>query len=335
MKHAQVQALRGLACLMLVFYHVVGSSPAFGLQIQDGGWRYLNDALAAVRMPLFAWIAGAVYGFRPQGGWSFTAGKARRLLVPMLIVGTLFAGVQALTPGTNDRVADWRLLHLLPVAHYWFLESLFLVFCVVAVAQRAGLFLTPWRWCLVFGLSVAAYFWHPGLPWFGISGMFYLLPYFVAGMGMELFHWQPARFRRLVASAIGLACLGIASLWAVPGSGANRFTIVMLLLGLMSSAALWLWRPQVPWLARLGDYSYAVFLFHVFFTAAARIVLNGIGIHSLSVQILAGLAAGMAGPIVVHRLLVHWEWPRFLVLGMARARPSPGPAHRITLDQVL
>ena len=48
-----------------------------------------------------------------------------RLIVPVLTVGTLFAVVQAVVPGTNEKVTQWHLLHLLPVAHYWFLEALF------------------------------------------------------------------------------------------------------------------------------------------------------------------------------------------------------------------
>ena len=108
MKDRKLQALRGLACLMLVLYHVVGSDPERGLRVTDGGLRLAVDGLAAVRMPLFALLAGVLYGWRPQASWPALADKARRLLIPVVTVGTLFALVQSAVPGTNKQVTDWQ-----------------------------------------------------------------------------------------------------------------------------------------------------------------------------------------------------------------------------------
>ena len=123
----QIETLRGLACLLLVVYHVVGADASLGLQVTEGPVRLLNDGLAYLRMPLFTFLSGLVYGLRPFAGSSkhFLSGKMRRLLVPMLVVGTLFAVLQALTPGTNASAGPWYLWHVQPVAHFWFVESLF------------------------------------------------------------------------------------------------------------------------------------------------------------------------------------------------------------------
>ena len=92
-RNLEIDTLRGLACLLLVAYHVIGATPSIGLKLSDGLLRELNDDLAYIRMPLFTFLSGFVYALRPYAGnWSaYLKGKATRLLVPMLFVGTLFA----------------------------------------------------------------------------------------------------------------------------------------------------------------------------------------------------------------------------------------------------
>ncbi|MBV5298625.1 MAG: acyltransferase [Rhodoferax sp.] len=129
----QIETLRGLACLLLVAYHMVGADPGNGLHLEDGPLRWLNDGLAYLRMPLFTFLSGLVYGMRPFAGNSraFLLGKTRRLLVPMLVVGTVFAVLQANIAGTHAVAMPWYLLHIQPVGHFWFVESLFWVFLVI------------------------------------------------------------------------------------------------------------------------------------------------------------------------------------------------------------
>jgi len=58
MLNLRLETLRGLACILLVLYHVVGSDPAQGLMLADGWLRWLNDGLAYLRMPLFTFLSG-------------------------------------------------------------------------------------------------------------------------------------------------------------------------------------------------------------------------------------------------------------------------------------
>src|SRR6185436_8195287 len=118
-----------LACLLLVSYHVIGGDRDTGLRLADDHIAArINDFLALVRMPLFSFLSGMVYALRPLRGdiGPFASGKVRRLLVPMLVVGTGFALLQAAMSGTsggsnggtNGSVTAWHLLHIIPVAHY-------------------------------------------------------------------------------------------------------------------------------------------------------------------------------------------------------------------------
>ncbi len=148
MKASKVQTLRGLACCLLLLYHVIGATASQGLRVQDGWLRQFTEALVVVRMPVFGLIAGAMHGLSSKRAWALVQHKAARLLLPMLSVGTLFALVQYAIPGSNFHTQDLWLLHIVPVAHYWFLESLFLIFCLMALMESV-LPVCSFRTCFV------------------------------------------------------------------------------------------------------------------------------------------------------------------------------------------
>ena len=77
-----------------MLYHVVGDAPDAGLKLPaDHRLSVVNHLLSFGRMPLFACIAGFVYGLRPLHGEvaQFIGSKVRRLLLPLLFVGTACA----------------------------------------------------------------------------------------------------------------------------------------------------------------------------------------------------------------------------------------------------
>ena len=122
--------------MLLVAWHTIGNGPTSGLEVPaDSYWRFFADFFIYFRMPMFAFISGYVYASKPFAGQAsrFLAGKTRRLLLPLFIVGTSFALVEWLVPGTNvnkyNIVPHWATLHLVPVAHYWFLRVPIHHFC--------------------------------------------------------------------------------------------------------------------------------------------------------------------------------------------------------------
>lgn len=314
-----IETLRGLACLLLVLYHVIGADASLGLRVEDGPVRWLNDGLAYLRMPLFTFLSGLVYGLRPFAGNSraFLVGKVRRLLIPMLFVGTLFAVLQALIPGTNSAVGPWYFLHIRPVAHFWFLESLFWVFLVIWLLERWNLIREVKGYLLALTLACALYLTVRGWFMLGIEGAIYLMPYFLFGLAFSRFPLKPyltsawVRWGLLMLAAVAVISMGM------PVSNPDRRTVAMLAVG-MSLCMLSLSLVRVvPGLAAIGRHSYAIYLFHVFFTAAVRIALNLAHIKLLPIDILLGLAIGLAGPIVLDRIASRFKWPALLLLGKA------------------
>lgn len=300
-----IDTLRGLACILLVGYHVIGHDSAAGLRLQpDHMLPQANDVLALLRMPLFSFLSGFVYAWRPYSGnpQGFVKGKGRRLIVPMLLVGTFFAVLQAHTPGANAGQYDWRLLHIVPVAHYWFLESLFVIFLAAMLLEHFALLSTPARFTLAWLAAVLVFLANPMPIYFGLQGATYLLPFFLLGLGSNRFGEQLPRGRVLLAA--GALVAGLSLYLVLAGEPLpDRTRFVALLISAGGCVFLVHSQVQLRWLAWIGVYSFAIYLFHSMFSAASRIVLLQLGVTSVPVLFAVGLAAGVSGPILAAIIL--------------------------------
>ena len=152
--------------------------------------------------------------------------------------------------------------------------------------------------------------------------MAYLLPFFLVGVALTR-HGLPLPSPRLpFAMAMVSASLVVMALWQSPAPDADRFSPAMLALGLMLSLALWACPPRMAWLARTGDKSYVIFLFHAFFTVGTRIALQAMGSESLTLHLVCATAAGLYGPLLLDRALRDWPMGRSLLLGQLRRSPT-------------
>ena len=318
-----IETLRGLACLLLVLYHVIGADASFGLGVQDGALRWLNDGLVYLRMPLFTFLSGLVYGLRPLAGDSrtFLLGKARRLLIPMLVVGTLFAILQTVTRGASALLGPWYLIHLLPVAHYWFVESLFWVFVLVWAMERLDFIAAPAGFGLILVSACALYLTVRGPHWLGIDGAIYLLPYFFVGLAVSRFSLRTFLARASVRMVLTLLAVGAVLLMGLPVPNPDRRTVLMLVAGVSLCLLLVSWGFASAPLAWVGRYSFSIYLFHVFFTAFARLALNQLKVDELLFHVLLGLFLGVAGPMALEWVVSRYRWPALLLLGKSARRP--------------
>lgn len=323
-KNAQIQALRGFACILLVLYHVVGDSPANGLRVADGPVRWLNDGLAYLRLPLFTFLSGWVYGLRPfQGNLTrFMTGKARRLLVPMLFVGTIFALMQAMVPGSNTAVQNWYLLHIEPVAHFWYLESLLWIFLVMALLDKWGHLGKPWGFG-VWSLGVLVlHLMFDGTRLLGIEGAVYLAPYFLLGLLLSRFDVWHLMIHKGVALILCAVAVALIYNMGWPTPNPNRRTLSMLLVGLCLCVLVLRLPLPGAWWIKVGASSYAIYLFHVFFTAASRIGTEKMGLSWLPLQLLLGALLGVVGPMLVEKIARQNRLSGLLMLGKSVYRKN-------------
>lgn len=134
-KLLHIETMRGLACLLLVAYHVIGAGPLHGMRLpSDDLLPVLSRVFSDIRMPMFAFISGFVFaGY--TGGFGAVSGamakKSRRLLIPLVAVSTLHYLVQAAAVGQSE-LPLWQ-IYFLPYAHFWYLQATFLIMAALAL----------------------------------------------------------------------------------------------------------------------------------------------------------------------------------------------------------
>lgn len=331
-----VETVRGLAIVLLVAYHVIGSGPGSGLRLEHGTFlRFCADLLVDVRMPLFACIAGYIYANRPPklaGLGRFVAGKLRRLALPGATAALLFAVVATVL---ENRFAVspsqlWRPL-VLPFAHYWFLQAILVIFLLYgsldAVLRHRG---TP----LLLGLAAVVFWsdWHPPTRIMSMGHALYLLPFFLLGVLLRR-HPPDGRARWILAGlALGVGLGGLAANGfdlLASGTGGTRRDLQSLVTGCAICGAALLAAPRSQRLARLGPYGLTIYLYHVFATAGLRTAMAAMGLVPWTwAALAAGLAAGIGLPVLLHRAAARTRIGRILVLGRWPELPTVGGAGR-------
>ncbi len=327
----RVQALRGLACLLLVAFHVIGSKATSGMRVPDDSiYRHFADMLLHVRMPLFAFLSGFVYAYRPvmRGAEAaFARKKFFRLWLPMIAASTVYFLFMLAVPDAQGQMglaSIWR-IYFFPYVHFWFLQAMIVIFASVALMERFGALATVQRYAVALLVALAMNLLNPLDPdfFFGLQHAIYLLPFFLLGLGAN-------RFRQLfLSSAVMWTCtvafLVTMSLHAqavlTPDAPlAARGTLLATAISCSGVLTLLYWFPYVRALERIGQYSFTVYLYHALFAAAARKAVQMTGIQSFEVMFLTCMVAGLFGPVVVELVAKRIPLARQLLLGQGQKR---------------
>lgn len=349
-RDVEIDTLRGVAIVAMVAGHVIGWSAATGMQVaDDSGWRYYDVLFADLRMPLFAALSGFVYAARPlstgRAYGPFLRGKARRLLVPLLAVGLLFVLVQALTPGANEHlpVRDAWQVSIYGVDHFWFLQAIFLIFVLVGLADLRGWLSTRSQLVAAVGAAAVANvvmsLLSTGLPprWdlFSFVGALSLLPFFLLGYLFRA-HGRDVTSPRWALLAITVVLFGINATAVLGGFEltAVEAPVLHLAVSLAGVSTFMMFRSSLAWrpLARLGYFSFAIYLLHVFGTAPARMVLGAAGVENQVAVFGFALLCGLALPVLFEVTVGRIAWVSWAFLGQ-KAYRSPWRADQVDVPR--
>ncbi|WP_426357585.1 acyltransferase family protein [Pseudocolwellia sp. HL-MZ19] len=319
-RNIAIDTLRGIACILLVSYHVVGANQLQGLKLNEGFYKELNEILIYLRMPLFTFLSGIVYAYHPFSGQSkkYIVGKFKRLIIPMLIVGTTFSIIQTLTPGTNANVENWYLLHIKPVGHFWFLEAIFIIFLLMIPLEKLNVFSSVFKTGCLLLISLILYLSDLKIGYFAITGTLYLFPYFI--LGVTLVRLKIDTKLRLKFGAL-MIIFAITLLYILKTSYLilpDKMTLIGFFLGASSCLGLFSIGYRNSFLAKIGVYSYSIFLYHVFFTAGSRILFNKLGVDSINILFFLGLILGILGPVIIELISIKNKHSRLLFLGSTK-----------------
>jgi len=331
-----LETARLLATVMLVSYHVIGSTAQSGLELgYPHPARLFADFFRDLRMPVFAFIAGAVFALKPVSVRElprFALGKLRRLLVPGAVAVTLTALISDELLHEHGLEHWWHYL-IYPYLHYWFLMSILLIFLIYAPIDAISRGTAAWP-AFLFALFLSYTDVEATPNVLSVNGAIYLAPYFLFGV---LF-WRNARNLSpyavpvLIVSCLAVMIGTIANLHELLSLGrfdANRQDSTSLAFGLSACVILTLVLPRLAIFDEFGTFSFSIYLYHVFATSAMRRCLHAIEVHDVGLHIFCGLVAGLGVPILLHLLVRRYPLPSAIVLGL---RPR-GSARALAISQ--
>lgn len=325
--------------MLLVAFHAIGWHFSTGLHVaDDSGYRFFANLFQYVRMPLFTFLSGFVYAYRPVlagGGAELARRKFVRLVLPLLCVSTLYYAAAKVGPaGVNaeglvplDQV--WR-IYVFSYVHYWFLQAIILIFAGVAVLDRWKLLETPGRYAAALLAFVVIHLTlnmqNAGDVPFSAFDALYLAPFFLLGLGAN-------RFRSIfLQPRVSWTCVFVLlltmSLHALilfqGGWPDSSGTLLELMIGATGTIAMIGLFPKARLLERIGAYSFAIYLFHPFFVAAMRAVSKPVGVTGLIFTVC--VTAGVAGPMVLERVLGNVPIVKTLLFGLRTRKKGSSAA---------
>lgn len=297
---------KGLGILLVVIGHVWRGLQAANLLPADGMFQTIDRLIYAFHMPLFFALSGLFFmGPLRRAPLVFLRSRLTHILWPLALWTWIYFAFKALAGSLANHPADWAdfpLLPLPPREQFWFFWALLLVqiltyLALHATARRGALGHTrlACMTLLAFGLVLVPF--GPFFPaeWFApacrFAGYFalglFLAPWLLNAAGPSL----PAVWALLLffaAEALALWLMPGSLFDVVPAIGA----VLAVLLGLRSS-------PVMAWLEPLGRASAAIYVAHVLFSAALRILLVKLGVTSLPLHLVLGTLIGVLGPLVL------------------------------------
>lgn len=301
---SNLDTLRGIACLLVVAFHVVGLNSDTGMKLpMDSPWHGVVDSIRFIRMPLFTAMAGYLYALKPYLDLprpTFIRRKARGLLIPAFFVGAVMWAIRA-----KMHIDQPSLLLALLVGslHLWYLNALFVLFVVIALAERRGpmpLTLAAAMAVLGVGLVLPA----RTAEWLVIPNVLYLLPYFLLGMYLKRLPellYNPLTVR--AGAVISLAMLGLELYWRTGTAPVPSFEpFLTLIAGFAVVPPLLYYVPKVPLLAALKPYSMTIYLWHPLANGAVRAILQRLDIGLGATFVLCMIGAVLL-PILLHKVV--------------------------------
>jgi peptidoglycan/LPS O-acetylase OafA/YrhL len=285
-----------------------------------------------VRMPLFAFLSGLVYAFwpvRPGTLRVFLRKKVRRLVLPLITVSTIYYLLSRCLPYDKETPAGWEFwrIYAFPFAQYWFLQAMVIVFAIVALLDRFAALAGVWKFWLAYAVSVVLCIAvRVEADVFSVDHAFELLPFFLLGVAAVRFQgWMlDQRTGAVCATAFIVVMVWYSyTIFALGGPVIPKRTLSGFAMSTVGLIALFhVCRPSRT-LEAIGRRSFAIFLFHAFFTAGTRAVLklSPVGVHQVVLFALS-VAAGIIGPIVIEHVVGRSIWLSRAFLG--RSWPPHG-----------
>ena len=294
-----VDKLKGYACFLVLFGHVIMGIRLAGVSIPGFFWG-LEKFVWSFHVALFLFLSGVVYKMTDE--WrskktkvGFIKYKLISLGVPYIVFSVVYILINSLVGQANTQSSVMDVLNIwkTPIAQYWFLYALFFLFFIWTILS--GL-LKNWQITLL--VVLAAYI----LPLLGITfGSFDVVVYSALPFGLGTFvnFFSLTKPSAWLKWLVVVAHIAVGVLLVVLNKIEAPFIEeVMILFGIYASimliSVLQEFKPVSKFLLFMNKYSFQTYLLHTIFTAGIRIILMKVSINQWWIHVVAGTVCGIA-----------------------------------------
>ena len=297
-RNALVDKLKGYACFLVLFGHVIMGIRLAEINIPSF-FEGLEKFIWSFHVALFLFLSGVVYN--ETGEWKSKKTKVKFLLHKLLNLGVpyfVFSAAYILInsfvgqANTQSFVSDVFNLWKTPVAQYWFLYVLFFSFCIYTALS--GLIK---NWLITLIIVVIGY----GVSFLGGSLGSFEIVFFSAwafGIGTFIdFSWL-TKLPNFLKYIVILSHVAVGVLLILFGKIEKPFVKeIMILFGIYSSIMFIFLLQSCKIVSRfllfINKYSFQIYLLHTIFTAGIRIVLLRVNITQWWIHVILGTAGGL------------------------------------------
>lgn len=295
--------VKALAIIFVVIGHTWRGLNTAGMIPDLALFSRVDAAIYLFHMPVFFFLSGLFFAAR-RPLVDFLRNRAVLLIWPMLLWGWIDAGLKS----AADIPVKGRLLSatevfwsvLPPVGIFWFLYTLFILHVIAWGLARLP---RPVQLVAMAALAVVARAgWINVSPFDSLWNTLIYLPPFFAGIAFALLAGNRAFLGKILILP-GVLAFFAAQVLVFSGATAETVWLATLATALacvgfvVVFANLSLGARLSPWLVMLGQYTMPIYLSHVIFSAATRLVLRRLGTEDLSTHMLLGTLSGVLGPL--------------------------------------
>lgn len=293
-----VDKLKGYACLLVLFGHVIMGIRLAGINIPSF-FEGVEKFVWSFHVALFMFLSGVVY--KETGEWKtkktktqFIIHKLLNLGIPYFVFSAVYIAINSFIGEANTQSSLSDILNIwkTPVAQYWFLYALFFLFLIWTCFS--GL-LKNWQTTLI--VVLIGYV----LPLFGIGlGSLDVVFYSALAFGIGTFinFSQLTKLPTIFKIVTVLAHLAVGVLLVILGKIEDAFyKEIMTLFGIYSSIMFISLIQDIKIISRfllfINKYSLQIYLLHTIFTAGIRVILIRVNITNWLIHIIMGTVCGI------------------------------------------
>lgn len=306
MRDKLVDALKGYACFLVVFGHVIMGIRKCGIAIPYV-MLITEEVIWTFHVALFMFLSGYVY--HVTGEWKskktrvlFIKHKLINLAIPYFVFSVVYIFINVFFGGSdvNNAMSLSKVLWLWrePVAQYWFLYDLFFIFVAFTILSK---WLKNWQITLVLAsICVIAAIMGIEVP-MPLAAMTRMVFPFGVGASIDKLYIDK---KSISAKCVCILVHFVVAMIAVYLSLDKYVVLDMLIsiIGCMASVALisLFVKNEIvnKVLLSICQYSFPIYLLHTIFTAGIRVVLVKIGVENYGMHVFVGSIFGFSFPII-------------------------------------